>query len=88
MTMLRAQERVVRDCRPDHSLFPFARSGLWGKLPDWTEFVVPCSSRAEQSDSRDAHFLSGAKKCCVSLTAALPGFASGGLAEAFRADTI
>ena len=66
MTILRAQEKVARDCRADHSLFPFARSGLWGKLSDWTEFLVRCSSRAEQSDSRDAHFLSGAENCCVS----------------------
>ena len=69
VTMLRAQEKVVRDCRADHSLFPFARGGLWGKLSDWTEFLVRCSSPAEQSDSRDAHFLSGAEKCCASLPA-------------------
>ena len=41
---------ALRD-RAYHSIFLFARSGLWRKLSDWTEFLVRCSSRAE-SDSR------------------------------------
>ena len=33
---------------------------------DWTEFSVHGSSPAQQNGSRDAHFLDGAEKCCVS----------------------
>ena len=67
MTMLRVQYKVVRDCRADHSIFLFARGGLWRKLSDWTELLVRCSWRSEQSDSRDAHFLSGAFPVTCSL---------------------
>ena len=44
--------------------------GLYGKCSNQTGFLVRSSSRAQQSDSPDAHFLSGAEKCCVFLLVA------------------
>ena len=44
--------------------------GLQGKCSKQTGFLVRSSSRAQQSDSPDAHFLSSAEKCCVSLLSA------------------
>ena len=43
----------MRDCRADHSFFPFARGGLWEKLLDRTELLVRSSSHGTE----DAHFL-------------------------------
>ena len=70
------------------SLFSY---GLWGELPDWTEFLVRDSSRAEQSDSQVGRFLGCAKSAAFPyhlLTVAFLGFSSGRLAGAFRAGTI
>ena len=44
--------------------------GLWEKYSNQTRFLVRSSSRAQQSDSPDAHFLSGSEKCCVFLLVA------------------
>ena len=63
-------QKVVRDFRASLSkrrsqtLLP--AYGLWGKSSSRTEFPDHASSSAQQSDSPDAHFLSGAEKCCVS----------------------
>ena len=42
--------------------FASARSGLWRKLSDRTEFPVHGSFPTQQNDSLDAHFLCDAKK--------------------------
>ena len=66
-------QKVVRDCHASQkrrlqSLLP--AYGLQGKCSKQTGFLVRSSSRAQQSDSPDAHFLSSAEKCCVSLLSA------------------
>ena len=43
-------------CSSGHSIFSFARSGLWVKLSDRTEFPVRSSSRAEHEKSPAVHF--------------------------------
>ena len=61
------------------------------KCSNRTEFLVRCSSRAEQSDSLDAYFSVVPKSAAFPyppVTAAFLGFASGWLAGAFRAGTI
>ena len=66
-------QKVVRDChasQKEEIADVTPRPRAVGKCSNKTGFLVRSSSRAQQSDSPDAHFLSGAEKCCVSLLSA------------------